>query len=94
MTKQTQLPLLETAIDAAELERNPPPKTTKYSILHSEPSKETTARKYADIKKRYAELKAMKIEGMTFKHADIIAKIAYEFYMDELSVSLVLLRKD
>lgn len=93
MTNQTQLPLLETMIDAAELERHPP-KASKYSILHSEPSKETTMRKYADIKKRYAELKAVRIEGMSFKHADMVEKIAYEFYMDAFSVSLVLLRKD
>ena len=93
MTKQTQLPLLEMMIDADELERHPP-KASKYSILHSEPSKETTLRKYADIKKRYATLKAMRIEGMSLRHADMVEKIAFEFYMDAFSVGLVLLRKD
>jgi hypothetical protein len=93
MTKATQLPLLETAINVQDIERNKP-KAAKYSILHSDPSKETTLRKYADIKKRFQELKAIRFDGMSLKHADIVAKIAYEFYMDEFSIGLVLLRKD
>ena len=92
MTKQTQLPLLETTIDADELERNPPKE--RRNIQFSEPFKQNTSRKYADIKKRYAELKDMRVDGMGFKYEDIVSKIAYEFYMDEFSIRRVLLRKD
>jgi hypothetical protein len=88
-----QLPLLDLEIDAATVQRIPP-KAAKYSILHSEPSKETTLRKYTDIKARFKELRAIRVEGMSLKHSDIVAKLAWEFYMDEFSIGLVLLRKD
>ena len=87
-----QLPLMDLEIDVQDIERNNP-KAAKYSILHSEPSKETTLRKYADIKKRFQALKELNIEGMRLRHADIVSKLAWEFYMDEFSIGLVLLRK-
>ena len=69
-------------------------KTEKYSIRHTTPNKETTNRKYRDIMKRYKELKSFEVEGMKLKHADIVNKIAYEFYMSSFSVGLVIQRND
>jgi hypothetical protein len=69
-------------------------KVEKYSIIHSTPNKGQTIRKYKDIKQRQKQLKSVEFEGMRLRHADIIKKIAFEFYMSETSIELVLLRDD